>query len=249
MNQTLTPARPFIGIRFPENEARIIDAVFERNKIFHTRPITIGLSIDLDDEHRSDCRLISALFPSKTLLNSKNLVYISSSNNDLIEKISAFFATAKKTSEDTIDIIGIPHKTWITTSGIAKRIKSLHKKNTLICLPDSVFFSLDKTILKKMIQEHYRNVVDYVEIVINDQETFFGHTELCDRIKIFKDNGVTVVLSGMIHTYGLSKMELLAKDFPTLSIMANRALIKNSVFDITTAREFYKSMSEFERRN
>ncbi len=249
MNSTQTPARAFFGIRFPENEARVIDAVFERTKLFHERPIALGLNVDLDDEHCSDCRLLSSLFPSKKMMNSKNLVYISSINNDLTAKISAFFANTHKEEDDTIDIVGIPHKTWIGTSGTASRIKSLHKKKMLIHIPDSVFLNIDTTILKKMIQEHYRNVVDYVEIVIGDQKTFFENTELRERIKIFKDNGVTVVFSGRIHTYGLAKMESLVKDFPTLSIMAHKALITNNVFDISAAREFYKRMIEFERNN
>ncbi len=250
MSRTHSPARAFIGIRFPENEARIIDSTFEKtSKMFHTRPVAIGLNINLDDEHLSDCRIISSLFPSKKMFNSKNLVYISSSNKDILAKISVFLATAKRENEDTIDIIGIAYKTLVGTSTIAKQIKSLHKKKSLIYISDAMFLHIDKDMLKKMTREQYQKNVDYVEIQISDEEFFFEHEELRERMNIFTENGITIVFSGAIYMHGLKRMGLLAKQFPSLSIMASEALLTDNHFDIPKARRFYKHMIEFERKN
>lgn len=250
MNQVPTPARAFIGLRFPENKAEVIDSAFEKStKMFHATPVAIGLNVNLDDEHLSDCRIISSLFPSKRMLNSKNLVYISSSNKDILAKISAFLGTAKRENEDTIDIIGIAYKTPAGTSAVAKQIKLLHKKKSLIYITDAMFLHINKDVLRKMTREQYQKNVDYVEIQISDEEFFFEHGELRERMNIFKENGITIVFSGTIDMHGLEKMGSLMQEFSTLSIMASEALLVDNRLDIQKTRRFYKHMVAFEREN
>lgn len=250
MKSEHNPARAFIGIRFPQNEALAIDLTLEKSsRMFHARPVTIGLNINLDDEHLSDCRIISSLFPSKKMLNSKNMVYISSSNKDILAKISAFLGTAKRENEDTIDIIGIAYKTSAGTSAVAKQIKLLHKKKSLIYISDAMFLRINKDVLRKMTREQYQKNVDYVEIQISDEEFFFEHEELRERMNIFKENGITIVFSGAIDMHGLRRMGSLVKEFPSLSIMASEALLTDNNLDIRKARRFYKHMVEFERKN